>query len=106
MSARGPVGHWSLPQYPRMTSRPPRPPRLREWPTATVMRNGDMVVCENGRIGLLTELRVMLDSTVQFGADGPIGHYHYRALRRATMDEILAAGLEGVGCNQAHEPIT
>ena len=67
---------------------------------ATHLAEGDMVVCPNGRVGLLAELRTEpYRCAVQFGADGSIVLYAWRSLRRATGKEIVLAGLLGVGCS-------
>jgi hypothetical protein len=68
-------------------------------PTATALREGDMVVTTRG-VGLLTTLRIFGHSTVAFGAGGPEGQFDWRSLRVATLSEIREAGLDSVGCNQ------
>lgn len=71
---------------------------------AEALRVGDMVVCPPANaVGLLVELNVTSPCKVMF-CDGwlPLG-YSWRGLRRATKQEILDAGLAGVGCNQTLE---
>jgi len=65
-------------------------------------REGDMVVCADGSVGLLIELNPYPKRcTVRFGADGP--DREVLNFRRAKGPEIIAAGLSSVGCNQANE---
>jgi len=62
---------------------------------------GDMVICPDGRVGLLAELRIEPHRcAVQFGAAGPTGRYLWRCLQRATGEDIVEAGLLGVGCTE------
>lgn len=68
---------------------------------ACALKNGDMVVCSDGTVGLLAHVRVWGTSSVQFGASGPFRQYPWKTLRCATMKEIKDAGLYGVGCNQS-----
>lgn len=71
---------------------------------ASSLRDGDMVHTPDGRMGVIVDMSIRL-TVVTFGADGPFGYYPWRALRRASMDEIRRTGLYGVGCNQAEETI-
>jgi hypothetical protein len=73
-------------------------------PAAVALREGDMVVCPDGTIGLLSELRAIGLSQVQFGAAGPFRRFSWKNLRRAAPVEIEDEGLHGVGCNQMDEP--
>lgn len=64
------------------------------------LRRGDAVVAPGGRIGMVHAVgggRTRV--SVQFGADGPHRHYAPSSLRWATEDEVLAAGMHGVGFN-------
>jgi len=72
-------------------------------PEATAIKEGDMVICPDGDIGLLSEHRIVGSCAVQFGAGGPFKRYPWKTLRRATMKEIIDAGLHGVGCNQGYK---
>lgn len=63
------------------------------------LSEGDMVMCSDGSVGMLCELRAGVNlSTVKFGADGPFQYFWWRDIRRATGKEIFEAGLSGVGC--------
>lgn len=93
--------HHSTESKARMRKTRSRPVAPR--PEASALHTGDMVVCPDGRVGLLAIVRVWGTSTVQFGTDGPFKQYPWKTLRRATLDEIADAGLEGVGCNQGME---
>lgn len=65
---------------------------------------GDMVICSDGRVGLLITLRSYPQrSAVTFGAAGPIRHF--TNFRRADALDIINAGLVGVGCNQQDEVV-
>ena len=66
------------------------------------IRVGDMVVCPGNRVGLLIELDIVskLGAKVIFANGGPLIGFNWRSLRPATLLEISAAGLDGVGCNQ------
>lgn len=62
---------------------------------------GDMVVTPSGKVGLLTELHFTdRGAAVMFTSGGQLVGYNWKNLRSATMKEIIAAGLDGVGCNQ------
>lgn len=69
---------------------------------AQALREGDMVVCRSGRMGVIVE-HTIAHILVTFGAAGPVGRYSWKNLRRATPVEIVEAGLHGVGCNQMSE---
>lgn len=71
-------------------------------PQSTSLKEGDMVVCPDGYVGLLTVLRAIGPSSVQLRQNVWIC-LSWAVLRRATMAEITAAGLHGVGCNQGLE---
>jgi hypothetical protein len=60
------------------------------------------VVCPDGGVGLLVDLRAAGLSGVTFGSGGPVRLYNWRTLRPATVAEIEDAGLSGVGCNQGY----
>lgn len=84
-----------------MTRKPNRRPLPQ---VAEALCCGDMVVTPSLRVGMLHEVSIQpFGCVVAFGTDGPIEHFSWRDLRRATMGEIIAAGLRGVGCNQARE---
>lgn len=72
-------------------------------PTARSLRVGDMVVCPDGQIGILDKLEIFSASYVMLGAAGPTLPYSWKDLRLASADEILDAGLDGIGCNQMSE---
>ena len=72
-------------------------------PQATTLSEGDMVVCPDGSVGLLSHLRIRSACAVQFGSAGPFRRHMWTVLRRATVDEIKDAGLWDVGCNQGYE---
>ena len=60
---------------------------------------GDMVLCPDGSVGLLINLAIEPHQcAVQFGASGPVRYFTWRRLQRATGQEIIEAGLLGVGC--------
>jgi hypothetical protein len=69
------------------------------------VREGDMVVTPGGKIGLLVEHRPKkpIGFGVQFVNNGDLRWFQSRELRRATLEEIEASPLRGVGCNQANE---
>jgi hypothetical protein len=70
------------------------------------VRPGDMVITTRGRMGLLSRLtpdRVRDAVVVVYDAAGTRRSYRSHTLRRATVAEIKAAGLWGVGCNQGDE---
>ncbi len=74
-------------------------------PQASYLSEGDIVVCSDGSVGLLMELRAFGRSAVQFGASGPVMRYSWKSLRAATETEITEAGLNGVGRNPTRELI-
>ncbi len=74
----------------------------RETGRLTVMRKfipGDMVMTIDRYVGMYDQRAAGGRCWVKFGADGPIYSYDESALRWATEEEIVAAGLEGVGRN-------
>lgn len=71
---------------------------------AAAIKTGDMVVVPDGSIGLLMHLNLTSKgAAVIFGNNGSPSYFNWQSLRRATMAEIKAAGLHGVGCNQAYD---
>ena len=58
-----------------------------------------MVYCPDGSVGLLATHRTTATCSVQFGSGVPFRSYPWKTLRRATREEIVTAGLDGVGCN-------
>jgi hypothetical protein len=69
------------------------------------VRPGDMIITTRGRMGVLSRLTPdrVRDATVVYDASGTHRSYRSHTLRRATVAEIKAAGLWGVGCNQGDE---
>ena len=64
-----------------------------------VLSEGCFVICPDGRVGMLHELRNSpFKCAVKFGADGPIRYFSWRDLHRATGEDIVEAELLGVGC--------
>ncbi len=68
--------------------------------TATALRVGDMVRCPDGQLGVLTRHDVFSPCWVAVGGFNPLP-FTWRDLKVATAEEIIAAKLMGVGCNQA-----
>lgn len=59
---------------------------------------GDMVVCPDGRVGMIVVLSIRPQETqVAFGSSGPYKSYFWRRLRHATLEDVRRAGLDGVG---------
>jgi hypothetical protein len=69
------------------------------------VRPGDMVVTTRGRMGVLWRMRPgnTRDAAVVYDASGTHRSYRSRSLRRATVAEIKAAELWGVGCAAASD---
>ena len=63
---------------------------------------GDMVITPSGGIGLLLGFTPWGRAAVQFVHNGRCTYYGNAELRPATVAEIEASGLAGVGCNQAN----
>lgn len=73
---------------------------------ATAIQVGHFVICADGRIGMVSELwpcRKDDSALVQFGPTGPVRYEDWRTLRIATGQEIIDAGLAGVGCKNEVE---
>lgn len=73
---------------------------------ASCIKTADMVVTSSGLIGLLVDLSIApLGAHVQFVNNGKIRRYNWQSLRRATMQEIVDAGMHGIGCNQMYDGV-
>ena len=68
-----------------------------------IRADGFFVVC-NGRVGLTAGKGNSGRIKVQFGAGGPHSYTSESFLRYATREEVVAAGLDGVGGNVFGEP--
>lgn len=64
---------------------------------AKCLLEGDFVVTPDG-VGMIEVLGIRY-TLVKFGASGPIQEYPWRILRQATEQEVMDAGLDGVGHN-------
>ena len=62
---------------------------------------GDMVITAGGKIGLLVGFTRDGKAAVRFVNNGPLHGYDPTSLRPASLPEIEASPLAGVGCNQA-----
>lgn len=65
---------------------------------AKYLLEGDFVVTPDG-IGMIEELRINGSTVVKFGSSGPMQYYNWKILRQATDQEVMDAGLDGVGHN-------
>ncbi len=66
-------------------------------------REGHMVVTTYGTVGMLVDRSPNGWAYVRFGNNTPLRRYRLGLLRVASMEEITAAGLHGVGCLQGEE---
>lgn len=59
---------------------------------------GDAVISPDGRVGMVSLIaKNGIRIEVQYGPDGPFCAWDIRILRWATREEVVAAGLDGVG---------
>lgn len=77
-----------------------RRPRLPPKKQALALKRGDMAVDGDGDVGLVADPRDVTGLVlIQYGGEGPFKRWLPQVVRHATLAEIEAAGLDGVGRN-------